>query len=252
MLSKNKIKYLKSLQLKKYRLQERKFVVEGDKIVRELINSSYVVKGIYAAKNWIETHKVLLKPINDIVFEADSKQLKAATSLTTTSKVIAEVDMPSIESQIIDPSVPVHLYLDGIRDPGNMGTIIRSAAWFGLTQIICSPDCVDVYNNKVLQATMGSFLHIKILIVDPNELKKELPDHQCIGATLNGIELTEFKQPDYIVLIIGNEGKGISPNVLHKCDEELTIAKASNSPTESLNAAISTSILLHNLTKQYL
>ena len=247
MLSKNKIKYLKSLQLKKYRLQERKFVVEGDKIVRELINSSYVVKSIYAAKNWIETHKILLKPIEDLVFEADSKQLKAASSLTTFSEVIAEVEMPSKESQEIDPSSKVHLFLDGIRDPGNMGTIIRTAAWFGLTQILCSPDCVDVYNNKVLQSSMGSFLHLKTLSVKSNELKKELPDHKLIGATLNGTSLSKFEKPDQMVLIIGNEGKGITPILLHKCDEELTISKGSNSQTESLNAAISTSILLHSL-----
>jgi TrmH family RNA methyltransferase len=247
MLSKNKIKYLKSLQLKKYRLQERKFVVEGDKIVRELINSSYVIKSIYATKKWIETHQVLLKPVNEFIFEADTKQLQAATSLTTYSAVIAEVDMPSIESQVLDPSHSLHLYLDGIRDPGNMGTIIRTAAWFGLTQIICSPDCVDVYNNKVLQSSMGSFLHIQILTLDGSELKNKLPNHQLIGATLEGTLLSEFEKPEKMILIIGNEGKGISPKLLHTCDQELTISKGKNSTTESLNAAISTSILLYNL-----
>jgi len=247
MLSKNKIKYLKSLQLKKYRLQERKFVVEGDKIVRELINSSYVVKSVYATKNWIETHKILLKPLENILFEADSKQLKSATNLTTFSEVIAEVAMPSIESQKIDPTINMHLYLDGIRDPGNLGTIIRSAAWFGLTQMLCSPDCVDIYNNKVLQSSMGSFLHTQIFTIDSTELKNELPNHKFVAATLNGTKLSDFDKPEQMILIIGNEGKGISPNLLHKCNEELTISKSKRSQTESLNAAISTSILLHSL-----
>ncbi len=247
MLSKNKIKYLKSLQLKKYRLQERKFVVEGDKIVRELLHSSYDITTIYATKNWIEKHKVLLKSKQGIVFEADGKQLKSATALSTSNEVIAEVEMPPLASLQVDPNSALHLYLEDIRDPGNMGTIIRSAAWFGLTQILCSPESVDFYNNKVLQATMGSFIHLDMITLAAEDLKRNLPNHKIVAATLGGSPLSEFDKPDKLVLVIGNEGKGISYRLLNQCDSELTIGKSLNSKIESLNAAISCSILLNAL-----
>jgi len=247
MLSKNKIKYLKSLQLKKYRLQERKFVVEGDKIVRELVHSSYDITTIYATKNWIEKHKVLLKSRQDILFEADSKQLNSATALSSSSEVIAEVNMPHTSALKVDNSSPLQLYLEDIRDPGNMGTIIRSAAWFGLPQILCSPECVDFYNNKVLQATMGSFIHLDMIALPSEELRNTLPNHSIIGASLGGLPLSEFKKPDKMVLVIGNEGKGISQGLLKQCDSQLTIGKSPNSKIESLNAAISCSILLNSM-----
>ena len=245
MLSKNKIKYIKSLHLKKYRLQERKFVVEGDKIVKELAKSSYEIESLFATKNWIDTHKIVLKPHQSIVFEADPKQLKSASNLSTSSEVLAIAHIPAPEA--LDTKAPFHLYLDSIRDPGNLGTLIRTAAWFGLTKIICSPDCVDFFNSKVLQATMGAFLHIGLVNASQEDLRATLKEHQLIGASLRGTILQDFEKPPKMVLIIGNEGKGISPKLLEACDQEITISKADNSPIESLNAAISGSILLSHL-----
>lgn len=248
MLSKNRIKYIKSLQLKKNRLQESKFVVEGDKIIRELLDSSYDIITIYATKNWIESHKEFLKSAVDKITEVEYKQLKAASSFSTASEVIAEVKMPQDtvhNIQEVDDSLI--LYLDGIRDPGNMGTIIRTAAWFGHKQIFCSPDSVDFYNNKVLQASMGSFAHLNMKTLNIDSLKAEFRNHKLIGATLYGTPLTKFIKPDRMILIIGNEGQGISSPLLAECDEQLTISKSPNSKIESLNAAISCSILLHTL-----
>jgi TrmH family RNA methyltransferase len=247
MLSKNKIKYIKSLHLKKYRLQERKFVVEGDKIVKELAKSSYEIENLFATKNWIDKHKIILNLHQSKVFEAEPKELNAASNLTTSSEVIAVGHMPTLKS--LDKDAPLHLYLDSIRDPGNLGTLIRSAAWFGLSQIICSPDCVDYFNSKVLQATMGAFLHIDLLYASTDELKTSLQDHQLVGASLGGTLLKDFQLPSKSILIIGNEGKGISPRLLDACDQEVTISKAEHSPIESLNAAISGSILLSHLCK---
>ncbi len=247
MLSKNKIKYLKSLQLKKYRLQERKFVLEGDKIVKDLILSNYVIETIYATKNWIDKHKILLKTLQYITIESSLKDLKAASSFTNVSEVMALVNMPNTLDQVINPNQSLHLYLEGIRDPGNLGTIIRSAAWFGLQQIICSPDCVDFFNNKVLQSTMGSYAHLEMIRANSEDLKKALPDHKFVGATLEGTKLASFEKPEAMVLIIGNEGKGISPSLLEQCDERITIPKGANSKTESLNAAVSASVLLSHL-----
>ncbi len=247
MPSKNKIKYIKSLHLKKYRLQERKFVVEGDKIIKELAKSSYEIENLFATKNWIDKHKITLNLHQSKVFETEPKQLKAASNLTTSTEVLAIANMP--KPKALDRDAPLHLYLDSIRDPGNLGTLIRSAAWFGLSQIICSPDCVDYFNNKVLQATMGAFLHIDLLSASMDELKNILKDHHLVGASLGGTLLKEFKLPAKTILIIGNEGKGISPELLEACDQEITISKAENSPIESLNAAISGSILLSHFCK---
>ncbi len=245
MLSKNKIKYIKSLQLKKYRLQERKFVVEGDKIVIELAKSSYEIESLYATKNWIDTHKIVLKPHQATVFEAELKQLKSASNLSTSSEVLAIAKIP--QSKALNKDVPFHLYLDSIRDPGNLGTLIRTAAWFGLSQIVCSPDCVDFFNSKVVQATMGAFTHIDLLTASQEDLNSQLPDHQLIGASLGGTPLQSFQKPAKMVLIIGNEGKGISPKLLHACDQQITINKGNNSSVESLNAAISGAILMSHL-----
>ena len=247
MLSKNKIKYIKSLHLKKYRLQERKFVVEGDKIVKELAKSSYEIESLFATKNWIDKHKIILNLHQSKVFEVESKQLKAVSNLSTSSEVLAIAHMPT--SKALDKAPPLHLYLDSIRDPGNLGTLIRSAAWFGLSQIICSPDCVDFFNSKVLQATMGAFLHIDLVNASTDELKTSLQDHQLVGASLGGTLLQDFELPTKTILIIGNEGKGISPALLEACDQQITISKADNSPIESLNAAISGSILLSHFCK---
>ena len=247
MLSKNKIKYIKSLQLKKYRLQERKFVVEGDKIVKELAISSYEIESIFATKNWIDTHKIVLNPLQTKVFEADPKQLKSASNLSTSSEVLAIAEIPTTKA--LDTTAPLHIYLDSIRDPGNLGTLIRSAAWFGLSQIICSPDCVDFFNSKVIQATMGAFLHLDLISATQTALTTNLSDYQLVGASLGGTALKDFQKPTKMALIIGNEGKGISPDLLAACDQQITISKADNSPIESLNAAISGSILLSHLCK---
>jgi len=247
MLSKNKIKYIKSLQLKKYRLQERKFVIEGDKIVKELAKSSYEIESLFATKNWIDNHKILLKPHISNVFDADERQLKAASNLSTPSEVIAIAKFPADKS--IDTSASLHLFLDSIRDPGNLGTLIRTAAWFGLPQIICSLDCVDFYNSKVVQASMGAFLHIDLISATSEKIMAQLKGYQFVGASLSGVSLEDFQKPEKMVLIIGNEGKGISPTLLDMCDQEITISKGDNSPVESLNAAISGSILLSHLVK---
>jgi len=246
MLSKNKIKYIKSLQLKKYRLQERKFVVEGDKIVKELANSSYEIESLFATKNWIDNHKIFLKPHISNVFDADERQLKAASNLHTPSEVLAVAKIPI--DKALDKTAPLHLYLDSIRDPGNLGTLIRTAAWFGLPQIISSPDCVDFYNSKVVQASMGAFVHINLITAPSEHIMAQLEGYQFVGASLGGVSLEGFQRSEKMVLIIGNEGKGISPALLDACDQEITISKGDNSPVESLNAAISGSILLSHLT----
>jgi len=247
MLTKNKIKYLKSLLLKKYRLQERKFVVEGDKIVRELIQSSFQIEAIYASKDWVAENSDATEAIASIVFESDPKALKSASAMTTASEVIALVSMPGIDAIKLDPSIDFHCYLDGIRDPGNMGTLIRTASWFGVKQIICSPDCVDLYNSKVLQSSMGAFLHTQVISIDFVSMTNTLISHKVVGATLSGESMIGFKKPTNMVLVIGNEGKGINPKHLELCDQEITIPKGEGSKIESLNAAISGAILMSHL-----
>jgi TrmH family RNA methyltransferase len=242
MLGKSKIKYIQSLGQKKPRDIENLFIAEGPKIVAELLSAGKgPIHEVYAVKEWIEQQKALLKNIEAVEVTAD--ELGKISQLTTPNQVLAVVlkaDIPSI-----DTKGTLSLVLDGIQDPGNLGTIIRIADWFGITQVICSKDCADLYNPKVVQSTMGSIVRTKVLYTDLYEwlsLQRPVPVY---AAALKGQELSTIKKPEQGILIIGNESKGISPVLIEMADQKITIARKGKA--ESLNAAVATGIILSHL-----
>lgn len=261
MLVKPKLKYIQSLGQKKFRKQEGLFIAEGPKVVKELLQAVHGnIKEIYALKDWILENKELLKKTE--IVEITSVELEKISQLITPNKVVAVVRQ-------FDPAVPVKtkgkitLVLDDIQDPGNLGTIIRIADWFGIGQIVCSPDSADVYNPKVVQSTMGSIARVRILYVDLHTWLTAQKDSSIYAATLNGKDVTTMEKMKEAIIIFGNESKGISPELLQLAKNTITIPQKARLPAractdgndsngqgkaESLNAAVACGIILSHIT----
>lgn len=245
MLSKAQIKHIRSLSQQKYRKEHQEFIAEGDKIVKEWLISSNEIKYIIGIEDWISQHLNLisLHP-NAQVITISSEQLEQISTLQTPNKVLCVVELPHGNQEISLDQWSI--VLENIQDPGNMGTIIRIADWFGIQQIICSEDCVDIYNPKVIQAAMGG--HLRVKIIETN-LQKLLPDVKVpiLAATINGQNLSEQKVLKTAFLMIGNESKGLSPSIIQFATKEITIPKFGGA--ESLNAAVATGIICAHFIK---
>ncbi|MBP6687530.1 MAG: RNA methyltransferase [Lacibacter sp.] len=245
MLSKNEIKYIQSLGHKKRRDEERLFLMEGSKMVAELLEHypSQIVR-LYATGIFFEQNPPAKEIQQHHLVSED--ELARISQLQTPNQVMALVHyLP--DEEIIPASNEWTLALDGIRDPGNMGTIIRLADWFGIHTIICSPDCADIYNPKVVQATMGSIMRVSVV---EKELTGFLAAQQLpiVGAVLGGEELSSFEFPEGGILVIGNESNGIRDEVIQLLKEKLMIPRFGDA--ESLNAAVATSIFLWELKRR--
>jgi len=242
MVSKSQLKYIQSLGQKKYRDIEGLFVAEGPKLVKELIESKNVeLTQIYALSEWIEENKDLLSSSNITAISAT--ELERVSQLKTPNKVLAivkkfEVNEPEIKKKI-------SVVLDTIQDPGNMGTIIRIADWFGISQIICSDDCADMYNSKVVQATMGSIARVNVFYTDLPVWFKELSGIRIYAAMLEGKDVTKMSAIGEGLIIIGNESMGVDKELLQFANEKISIPRKGNA--ESLNAAVATGIILSHL-----
>lgn len=242
MLSKNEVKYIQSLGHKKRRDEERLFLVEGSKMVAELVqhNPAQIMR-LYATETFY-SHCAAAKNIQPH-FVVTDEELERISQLQTPNQALALLHyFPQQEWSAA--SNEWTLALDGIRDPGNMGTIVRLADWFGIKQIVCSPDCADIYNPKVVQATMGSIMRVSII---EKELTTFLSNQQLpvVGAVLGGKELASYKFPGSGILVIGNEANGIREEVIPLLSDALMIPRFGE--VESLNAAIATSIFLWEL-----
>ena len=242
-LSKNKKKYLLALQSKKHRQKYNKFVVEGDKIAREFLSQNlFPPELIFATSSWIETNKKLLKVHFNKVITLSESELKQVSSLTTPNQVLVVADIHSWALDGETVSKGLALYLDGIRDPGNMGTILRIADWFGISTVYCSPDCVDLYMSKVVQAAMGAILRVPTAILSLEELTQSNPEWPVYGTVLDGSSVYEQTLPEAGLIVIGNEGRGIKAENLKLLHHKISLPSAQESGMESLNAAVATGI----------
>lgn len=242
MLSKAKIKYLQSLQQKKHRLKEHVFLVEGEKIVDEVLRQKlFKVHSIYATEPWINKNELTLTPYKACLTSTSPNELKKVSSLKTPNSVVVVLEMPNYTSLVDKIQTSLNLVLENIQDPGNMGTVIRIADWFGIPYIFCSKGCVDIYNPKVIQASMGGFLRVQVHYVDLDILFQEHAKLPIYGAVLGGHNV--FKQtlnkPSF--LLIGNEGKGLTESIQKQITHRITIPKMGGA--ESLNAGVATGIL---------
>lgn len=247
MLSKNKKQLLLQLRQKKFRQKYNKFIVEGEKIAVEVLKQQeYSISELICTETWLEQHKLLLSSHPFQVHTATPKDMKEISTLTTAPEVILIMNIKSyppeqLEKNTTQLSSPVILYLDGIQDPGNMGSILRIADWFGITAVYCSDECVDCHNSKVVQSGMGAFLRVRTEELTLEQLLLRYPDAPVYGATMSGDNIfnTQLRRG---ILVIGNEGNGISP------ENEKLITRMISIPgrggAESLNAAIATGILV--------
>lgn len=242
MLSKRKIKYFKSLQLKKYRIQERMFLVEGSKGVTEALGSKFKVKHLLATESFLSTCDSTKISRAEEVLEASEKDLEQVGSFKSNNAAIAVVEMPENHGDFI-PKSGLVLALDDVRDPGNLGTIIRIADWYGIKDIICSEETADVFNPKVVNATMGSFTRVNIHYQNLMETlaKTGLPVY---GALLSGESIYDKKLAQNGIVLMGNESKGISDDLLPLVSKPIKIPGRGGA--ESLNVAIATAVVLDN------
>ena len=232
MITKNQIKFIKSLSLKKNRIKEQLFIAEGEKVVSELLRSDFEIKNIYATKEW--------KVSNDNITQISNAELQRISNLKSPNKVLAVVQF---KNHKIIKHDGITLVLDEINDPGNLGTIIRMCDWFGVKQIICSKNTVDIFNPKVVQSAMGSAFRVQVNYTD---LENYLSDIKTpiYGAFMDGKNLKEVKLPKSAHLVMGNEANGISPKINKLITDKVAIKNIGKS-AESLNVAVATSILLH-------
>lgn len=243
MLSKNKIKLINSLSLKKNRDEEELFVAEGEKIIKELIDAHFDITTIICSDKFSERY--ISSDYETIV--ATDAEMKKISSLKTPSHILAICRKRNTLLNINNLVNDLTIALDDIQDPGNMGTIIRLASWFGIKEIICSSHTVDCYNPKVIQATMGSIAHVNIHYTDLPDLlskinKKGLPVY---GTFLDGENIYETGLTKNGIIVFGNEGNGISKEVEKQTSHKLLIPpyKQDIQNVESLNVSIATSIV---------
>lgn len=244
MLSKSTVKYIQSLQQKKFRDEHGSFLSEGPKVTGELLMSGlFSPKQLFATSGYVEelSPEIRLK-FGSLIQVVEDFELEKIAGYTTPNRVVAE--FAKREEQISDYKNKITLVLDDIQDPGNLGTIIRTADWFGIQQIICSKSTVDVYNPKVVQSTMASIGRVKIMYADLQHIleNKKVPVY---AATINGKSITSHSKIKEGMIVIGNESKGINASLLQLCDEQITIDKKGEA--ESLNAAIATAVILYAL-----
>lgn len=244
MLSKAQVKYIQSLSQKKFRDESGQFLVEGTKIIKELIvEQPDLVKAIYALPDWVSEHAHLLKKANIIADEASEQDMEKISSLPSFSAAIAIIDKPELK---IPEVGGIMLLLDGIQDPGNLGTIIRTADWFGVKHIICGDGTADCYNPKVVQATMGSVFRLNILYENLQVFIKEHSNLPLITSSLDGFPINKATIQKDMLLIIGNESKGVNKSIENLATSKVLIPGFGKA--ESLNAAVATGILLYHFT----
>ena len=246
MVTRNEIKQIASLRQQKFRNELGLFVVEGRKMTEELLRSDFETVGLYATEAFLANHPAGFNEAETI----SEVQMSQMSGQDTPPGILAVVKIP-VRQTLSDNSRFI-LALDGIANPGNMGTLIRTAEWFGINDIVCSPDCVEVWNPKVIQATMGSIFRINVLEADltdflPQQIRK---GKAVYGALLEGQNLFETGSQKGGIIVIGSESHGICSEVLPYITHAVTIPRVNNSATESLNASIAAGIIIAELTRQ--
>ena len=241
MISKNRLKLIRSLEHKKYREKYNLFVCEGPKIVLEVLSGQMdIVKEIYCMQEFLDLHTDILNQVPGQVVIVEESELKQASFQEHPQQVLALLEKPEIKDEKI--VFKTAFYLDAIRNPGNLGAILRIADWFGHETIFVSPDCVDHFNPKVVQSSMGSFLRLHVREKAIDELRV-VDDLTFYASSMDGESIYESVLSYPALIQIGTEGKGLSQAKLALADRVISIPGASHSQTESLNAAVAAGIL---------
>ena len=248
MFSKQQQKYVQSLQIKKYRQEHQRFLVEGAKSVVELLNADFEIELLLCTERFFLENEKKLKKIS--VEQISQSELEKSGTLQSNDAALAVVKMRENKFLVADENEFV-LILDDIRDPGNLGTILRIADWYGIKKVICSENTVDFYNPKVISASMGSFSRIDVYYSIISEYIESINKHvniEIIGTFLNSENVHRFEFPTNGYIVLGNESKGISAEVEKFITKKITIPRFGHA--ESLNVGIATAVVLDNLKRR--
>lgn len=242
MITKNQIKLVVSLRQKKYREESRLFFAEGVKVVKEMISAGAALKYVFCTEEIANTELVGIPDLP--LYIGSSDDLKKMTALSTSPGILAVAEIPDAAATAVRNEDQLILALDDIRDPGNLGTIIRLADWFGIKHVLCSHGTADLYNPKVIQSTMGSFLRVNVKYLDlpDNLIKLHANGFHIYGMYLDGTDIYKADFPAKSVFVIGNESNGISEEVSSSISEKVTIPSFGKG-AESLNAAIAATVV---------
>jgi RNA methyltransferase, TrmH family len=254
MISKNRIKYIQSLQDKKAREKEKLYVIEGEKLVKEYLNSGIRLNFLAALPEFINLLSPMEKATIDEIEPASMKDLERMSALKTPHTAIAAVSFPAGLPDPLKITDNLLIALESVQDPGNLGTIIRAAAWFGFRYIVCSLNCADVYNPKVIQASMGALLNVTVFYYDLKQLleearRRELPVY---GTYLEGESVYKLKLGNTGIILFGNESRGISDDLLPFITTRLLIPKITTSiyGVESLNVGMAASVVFSEFARR--
>ncbi len=245
-LSKNQIKLIRSLGQKKFRQKYQYFVAEGSKIVLHTVKSDANIKLIYALADWIEEHNAILDPVKDKIVPVSSRELKQISFLNTPNDALVLLKMPDDLQKSVDTTKGLHFYVDRIQNPGNLGAIIRIADWFGFDSVIASENCVDFYNEKTIQASMGAFLNVKMCKASIQDLQYD----QLITSSLDGKNLYQTTQSENAIIVISNEGEGVSDELAKLSTLDVFIPPHPSNGSESLNASVAAGIIASYIRQQ--
>jgi len=242
-ISNNQIKLINSLSMKKFRKKERLFFCEGIKIFETLLNSEFNIHTVFGTNKFAEEFATEIEKLNFV--QVSDKELRKISSLSTPQDVLAMVETPEKNISTINFSEELALILDKIQDPGNLGTIVRIADWFGIKNIVCSTDSVDIYNPKSIQATMGSVFSVNIFFTNLSEFFENVDEKIPIyGTFMNGENIYNKKLSKNGLIVLGNEANGISSDIEKHITEKISIPSFNeNKSAESLNVSVATAII---------
>ena len=253
MISKTRANFIISLQKKKVRDDEKLFIIEGDKLVKEFLSAGIRVKTLVAKPEFIGSLTAKMKQYAEEIEPASYEDLKKTSTLKTPHNAMAIVPVFSYTFEL-SAVKNLTVALDFVQDPGNLGTIIRAAAWFGISDIYCSNDCVDVYNPKVVQATMGAILNVRVHYCDLKELLKYAAENSIpvFGALLEGESVYSHALGNSGIILLGNESKGISEELYPYISHKLLIPRLTNAQygVESLNVGMAASIIFSEFARR--
>lgn len=241
MLSKAKIKEIRSLEIKKFRDEKGLFIAEGNKLVSDMMYA-FECEWLIAHTSWMATQGDI--PAKELVLAGEG-DIGKVSFLKTPQDVLAVFRKPSYSLDDVNPETQLVLVLDCIQDPGNLGTIVRLADWFGIENIVCSKDTADVFGPKTIQATMGALVHVKVHYTDLTEFISLHENAIVYGTFLDGKNVYEKQLAPNGIIVMGNEGNGIRPGIEALINEKLYIPSypPSRQTTESLNVAVATAII---------
>lgn len=242
-LTKKEIKVIRSLRLKKFRLQTNCFVAEGFNTIREFIENNTKIERIYLSDD--AQDKIDFNIPDDLLCEVDNKTFAQISQQRTPQGILAVINIPEIEINIDAIKGNPSLLLDNVQDPGNLGTLIRIADWYGMPQIFCSTNCVDCYNPKSMQSSTGSLARVSVVYTDLPELVNRFSDIPAYVATLDGDNLYQVPFPEAFFVVLGNEGNGVSKSLIEVAGNKIAIPRIGKA--ESLNVAVSGGIILSEL-----